>query len=71
MDDFTQRIGEEMPRLPRYALALLRSEIHADDLVQECVVRALSNNVRRSRRQGLSAPLTGRAHRSDRRSSRS
>ena len=42
MDDFAQRVGEEMPRLRRYALALLRSEVDADDLVRECVVRALS-----------------------------
>jgi RNA polymerase sigma-70 factor, ECF subfamily len=43
MDELAHRIGEEMPRLRRYALALLRSEVDADDdLVQECVLRALS-----------------------------
>jgi RNA polymerase sigma-70 factor, ECF subfamily len=42
MDDFAHRIGEEMPRLRRYALALLRSEPDADDLIQDCVLRALS-----------------------------
>jgi DNA-directed RNA polymerase specialized sigma24 family protein len=35
MDDFAHRIGEQMPRLRRYALALLRSEPDADDLIQD------------------------------------
>jgi RNA polymerase sigma-70 factor, ECF subfamily len=42
MDDFAHRIEEHLPRLRRYALAMLRSEADADDLVQDCVVRALS-----------------------------
>lgn len=42
MDELAHRIGEQMPRLRRYALALLRSEEEADDLVQECVLRALT-----------------------------
>jgi RNA polymerase sigma-70 factor (ECF subfamily) len=42
MDDLAHQISEQMPRLRRYARALLRSEVEADDLVQECVLRALS-----------------------------
>lgn len=42
MDELAHRIGEQMPRLRRYARALLRSEEEADDLVQECVLRALT-----------------------------
>jgi RNA polymerase sigma-70 factor (ECF subfamily) len=42
MDDFAHRVGEQLPRLRRYAWALLRSEADSDDLVQECVLRALS-----------------------------
>jgi RNA polymerase sigma-70 factor (ECF subfamily) len=42
MDELAHQIGEQVPRLRRYARALMRSEVDADDLVQECVLRALS-----------------------------
>ena len=42
MDDLPDRIGNEVPRLRRYAQALCRRKIEADDLVQECILRALS-----------------------------
>ena len=42
MNDLPRRIGAEIPRLRRYARALLRSEPDADDLVQECMLRALT-----------------------------
>src|ERR1700730_14748580 len=43
MADFShQQIEAEIPRLRRYARALTRDESNADDLVQDCLVRALS-----------------------------
>lgn len=36
-------IAAEMPRLRRYARALMRDAVAADDLVQDCLVRALAN----------------------------
>ena len=42
MMDFEGRIAAEMPALRRYARALLRDRERAEDLVQECLVRALS-----------------------------
>jgi RNA polymerase sigma-70 factor (ECF subfamily) len=42
MNDLADRIAGEIPRLRRYARALLRSETEADDLVQECVLRGLA-----------------------------
>jgi RNA polymerase sigma-70 factor, ECF subfamily len=42
MDVLADRIEDELPRLRRYARVLVRSEVDADDLVQECVLRALS-----------------------------
>jgi RNA polymerase sigma-70 factor (ECF subfamily) len=42
MTDFAHRIEEEIPRLRRYSRALTRNEVSADDLVQDCLVRALS-----------------------------
>ena len=41
MTDFHQRLEEEIPRLRRYARALTRNAVRADDLVQETLVRAL------------------------------
>ena len=41
MDDLADRIAAEIPRLRRYARALLRSETEADDLVQTCILRGL------------------------------
>ncbi len=36
-----QAVVAEIPRLRRYAIALMRDRTAADDLVQDCVVRAL------------------------------
>jgi RNA polymerase sigma-70 factor (ECF subfamily) len=42
MTDFCRKIEAEIPRLRRYARALTRDAIAADDLVQDCLVRGLS-----------------------------
>lgn len=42
MADICKRIEEEIPRLRRYARALTRDVTAADDLVQDCLTRALS-----------------------------
>jgi RNA polymerase sigma-70 factor (ECF subfamily) len=43
MDDLAHRIAAEIPRLRRYARALMRSDKEAaDDLVQECLLRGLA-----------------------------
>ena len=42
MADLRQRIEAEMPRLRRYARALTRDTVSADDLVQDCVLRGLA-----------------------------
>jgi RNA polymerase sigma-70 factor (ECF subfamily) len=42
MTDIYRRIEEEIPRLRRYARALTRDVTAADDLVQDCLARALS-----------------------------
>lgn len=42
MTDIYQDIEAEIPRLRRYARVLARDPIAADDLVQECLTRALS-----------------------------
>ncbi len=42
MTDIYARIETEIPRLRRYARALTRDSITADDLVQDCLTRALS-----------------------------
>ncbi|MES0101801.1 sigma-70 family RNA polymerase sigma factor [Mesorhizobium sp. M0019] len=42
MDELRQAIVEEIPRLRRYARALLRDRDAADDLVQDSLERALS-----------------------------
>ena len=41
--DRKSAIAAEVPRLNRYALALLRDRRDAEDLVHDCVVRALAN----------------------------
>jgi RNA polymerase sigma-70 factor, ECF subfamily len=43
MSDFTSRLQAEIPRLRRYARALARDPVRADDLVQNCLLRALAN----------------------------
>jgi RNA polymerase sigma-70 factor, ECF subfamily len=40
--DIERKIQEEMPRLRRYARALTRDPHAAEDLVQDCIARALS-----------------------------
>src|SRR5216684_4604342 len=42
MADICRKIEEEIPRLRRYARALTRDINAADDLVQDCLTRALS-----------------------------
>lgn len=42
MADICRKIEEEIPRLRRYARALTRDVNAADDLVQDCLTRALS-----------------------------
>jgi DNA-directed RNA polymerase specialized sigma24 family protein len=42
MNDFSKMVEAEIPRLRRYARGLTRNAHTADDLVQECLVRALS-----------------------------
>lgn len=42
MEDLLLRIQAEIPALRRYARVLLRDRDAADDLVQDCLVRALS-----------------------------
>jgi RNA polymerase sigma-70 factor (ECF subfamily) len=41
MDDFNRMLEAEIPRLRRYARALTRDPSRADDLVQDCLCRAL------------------------------
>ena len=43
MSDISTGIEAQIPRLRRYALLLTRSQVEADELVQDCLVRALSN----------------------------
>lgn len=40
MDDFARLIEQEVPRLRRYAHALVKDPERADDLVQDCLERA-------------------------------
>ena len=42
MDSFGKLIEEQIPRLRRYARALTRNASIADDLVQDCLVRAVA-----------------------------
>jgi RNA polymerase sigma-70 factor, ECF subfamily len=42
MDDFAGLVEHEIPRLRRYARALTRDAVRADDLVQSCLVRAVA-----------------------------
>ena len=41
-DDVRRRLTEEIPRLRRYARVLVRDATYADDLVQECLMRAIT-----------------------------
>ena len=51
MNDFTQLLEEQIPRLRRYARARTRDVYRADDLVQSCLERAIA-------KQGLWQPGT-------------
>jgi RNA polymerase sigma-70 factor (ECF subfamily) len=42
MADFTSRLEAEIPALRRYARAILRDPDRADDLVQDCLERAIA-----------------------------
>jgi RNA polymerase sigma-70 factor, ECF subfamily len=42
MSEFHVMLEAEIPRLRRYARALTRETVHADDLVQSCLVRAIA-----------------------------
>jgi RNA polymerase sigma-70 factor (ECF subfamily) len=42
MSDFARLLEAEIPRLRRYARALTRDAVRADDLVQSCLVRAVA-----------------------------
>ena len=42
MNDFARLLEEQIPRLRRYARALTRDVIRADDLVQSCLTRAVA-----------------------------
>src|SRR5881398_2039816 len=42
MNDFGRLIEAEIPRLRRYARALTRDAVRADDLVQNCLLRAIA-----------------------------
>ncbi|MET4700017.1 RNA polymerase sigma-70 factor (ECF subfamily) [Constrictibacter sp. MBR-5] len=41
-DDVRRRLTEEIPRLRRYARVLVRDPAYADDLVQDCLTRAVA-----------------------------
>jgi len=42
MDDLAQQLEQQIPRLRRYAMALVGDPNRADDLVQDCLERAWS-----------------------------
>lgn len=44
--DFSGEMNSVIPRLRRYALALTRNEDEADDLVHDCLLRAMENHAR-------------------------
>ncbi len=46
MDDFSRLLEHQIPRLRRYARALTRDASRADDLVQNCLVRAIAKQHR-------------------------
>jgi RNA polymerase sigma-70 factor, ECF subfamily len=55
VDDFGQKIEAEIPRLRRFALALTRNVVAADDLVQDCLIRGLAE--RHQQQENLRARL--------------
>ena len=56
-DDFAAAVEAQIPALRRYAYALTRDHDQADDLVQDCLERALSRRHLRRRDSDLSAWL--------------
>ena len=44
MNDFGRLVEAEIPRLRRYARALTRDAVRADDLVQSCLTRAVAKD---------------------------
>ena len=42
MTDFAKLLEAEIPRLRRYARALTRDTVRADDLVQSCLARGVA-----------------------------
>ena len=42
MGDFGKLLEEQIPRLRRYARALTRNAAIADDLMQDCLIRAVA-----------------------------
>ena len=56
-----QKIETEIPALRRYARALVRDAMGADDLVQDCLTRALAKLHLWSEGTDLRAPLRGGA----------
>ena len=42
MNNFGKMLEAEIPRLRRYARALTRDTVQADDLVQSCLTRAVA-----------------------------
>jgi RNA polymerase sigma-70 factor (ECF subfamily) len=42
MSEFTDLLESEIPKLRRYARAMTRDPVRADDLVQSCLVRAIT-----------------------------
>src|SRR5436305_13823516 len=45
MGDFGKLLEEQIPRLRRYARALTRNAPIADDLIHECLMRAVANSI--------------------------
>ena len=46
MNDFGRLLEKEIPRLRRYARAMTRDVVRADDLVQDTLVRAIAQQYR-------------------------
>ncbi len=44
MRDFGKLLEEQIPRLRRYSRALMRNSTRADDLVQDCLMRAIEKS---------------------------
>ena len=63
--DGRRRFGEaligQLPALRRYARALVGNATHADDLVQDCIERALRQSDRLREQQRLAGWLRARA----------